>query len=252
MFKNYLLTSFRNIRQSPLYAFINIFSLAIGLASCMIIFLFIRDERSFDNFHSKKENIYRLDEVQNFTGTNVQKVALTMPGMGPFLQKEFPEVVQYARFMCRPKQLMVKDEKRILLPFIATVDSTFLEIFDFEVLQGDRNTALDEPNTIMLTEETAEKFFKTWQDAVGNTVNFRDQEFKVTGILKNIPENSHMKFDALASMTTITAENRQFNDRWGGNFLNTYLVLNSGTDIKALEDKLPAFLRRHMDNPGYQ
>jgi putative ABC transport system permease protein len=249
MIKNYALIALRNIRQSPLYAFINIFSLAIGLAACMVIYLFIRDERSFDSFHAKKTSIYRLDEVQNFTGTNVQKVALSMPGMGPSLQKEYPEVENYTRFMCRPKQLLVKEEKRFLLPFIATVDSTFLEIFDFKLIQGDRKTALDEPYMILLTEETALKFFSNLDEAMGNTVTFRDKEYKVNGILHNVPENSHMKFDALASMTTITSEDKGFNDRWGGNFLNTYLVLNTNANVKELEEKLPAFLRRHMDNP---
>jgi putative ABC transport system permease protein len=249
MLKNYFSITWRNIRQSPLYAFINIFSLAIGLACCLLIYLFISDERSFDAFHRQKENIYRLDEVQNFAGTNVQKVALSMPGMGPFLLKEFPEVTNYTRFMCRPKQLVVKDDKRFLLPYVATVDSTFLDIFDFEILQGERTSALDEPNTMMVTKETALRFFKSTDEAMGNTLTFRDKEYKITGILKNIPENSHMKFDALASMTTITSEDKQFNDRWGSNFLNTYLVLNPNTNIKALEEKFPAFLKRHMDYP---
>ena len=249
MLRNYLSVAWRNIRQSPLYAFINIFSLAIGLACCMVIYLFIRDERSFDSFHSRKASLYRLNEVQNFPGTNIQKVALTMPGMGPFLLKEFPEVVNYTRFMCRPKQLMMKDEKRFLLPFVATVDSTFLDMFDFEVMHGDKSTALDEPNTMMVTEATALKFFKSAGEAIGNTLTLNDAEYKVTGVLKNVPENSHMKFDALVSMTTITSQNKQFNDRWGGNFLNTYLELNPNVDIKAMEAKFPAFLKRHMDYP---
>jgi putative ABC transport system permease protein len=172
-----------------------------------------------------------------------------MPGMGPFLLKEFPEITNYTRFMCRPKQLVVKGDKRFLLPYVATVDSTFLDIFDFETLQGERTSALDEPNTMMVTEETALRFFKSTDEAMGNTLTFRDKEYKITGILKNIPENSHMKFDALASMTTITSEDKQFNDRWGSNFLNTYLVLNPNTNIKALEEKFPAFLKRHMDYP---
>jgi putative ABC transport system permease protein len=249
MLRNYFLIALRNIRQSPLYAFINIFSLAIGLASCLVIYLFIEDEKSFDAFHSKKEAIYRLDEIQNFPGTNLQKVALSMPGMGPSILREFPEVANYTRFMCRPKQLVTKDEKKFLLPFVATVDSTFLEIFDFEVLVGDRETALDEPYSMMVTEETALKFFPSVQETVGNMLKFRDKEYKVTGVLKNVPENSHMKFDALASLTTITSEEKNFNDRWGSNFLNTYLVLHPNTDIKALEGKFPAFMRRHMDNP---
>jgi putative ABC transport system permease protein len=249
MLKNYFLIAFRNIRQSPLYAFINIFSLAIGLVSCLVIYLFIEDEKSFDTFHSKKEAIYRLDEIQNFPGTNLQKVALSMPGMGPSILREFPEVANYTRFMCRPKQLVTRDEKKFLLPFLATVDSTFLEVFDFEVLVGDRGTALDEPYSMMVTEETALKFFTSVEEAMGNMLKFRDKEYKITGILKNVPENSHMKFDALASLTTVTAEEKNFNDRWGSNFLNTYLVLHPNTDIKALEEKFPAFMSRHMDNP---
>jgi putative ABC transport system permease protein len=249
MLKNYFIIAFRNIRQSPLYAFINIFSLAIGLVSCLVIYLFIEDEKSFDTFHSKKEAIYRLDEIQNFPGTNLQKVALSMPGMGPSILREFPEVANYTRFMCRPKQLVTRDEKKFLLPFLATVDSTFLEVFDFEVLVGDRGTALDEPYSMMVTEETALKFFTSVEEAMGNMLKFRDKEYKITGILKNVPENSHMKFDALASLTTVTAEEKNFNDRWGSNFLNTYLVLHPNTDIKALEEKFPAFMSRHMDNP---
>ena len=249
MIKNYLSITWRNMRQSPLYAFINIFSLAIGLASCLVIYLFIKDERSFDAFHGKKENIYRLDEIQNFTGTNVQKVALTMPGMGPFLQKEFPEVVSFTRFMNREKQLVVKGEKRFLLPYVAVVDSTFLDIFDFKVLAGDPSTALDEPNTIMITERTALKFFADTGEAMNNTLTFRGEEFKITGILENVPENSHMQFDALASMTTITSEDKRFNNRWGGNFLNTYLLLQPQTNIQAMEEKFPAFMSRHMDDP---
>ncbi|MEX1238755.1 MAG: hypothetical protein WEB30_03530 [Cyclobacteriaceae bacterium] len=98
MIKNYLAIALRNIREYPLYAVINISSLAIGLAACLVIYLFISDERGFDAFHSKKQNTYRLDEVQNFTGTNLQKVALSMSGMGPTLAEEFPEVQSFTRY----------------------------------------------------------------------------------------------------------------------------------------------------------
>lgn len=249
MLKNYLAIALRNIRQNPLYAFINIFSLAIGLAACLAIYLFITDERSFDAFHSKKANIYRLDEVQNFTGTNVQKVALSMPGMGPALANEFPEVVTYTRFMNRNKLLVEKDEKRFLLNNLAQVDSTYLEIFDFPLLQGDRTTALDLPYTMVITEETALKFFASADEAMNNSLKFRDREYKITGILKNIPEQSHMQVDALVSLTTTTSEDKGFNDRWGSNFLNTYLVLHPNTDIPAMEEKFPAFMSRHIDDP---
>lgn len=249
MIKNYFFIALRNIRQNPLYAFINIFSLAIGLAACMVIYLFISDEQSFDTFHSRHKQIYRLDEVQTFPGTNQQKVALSMPGMGPAILKEFPEVANYARFMNRNKLLVTRGETRVLLSNLATVDSTFLDIFDFEVLMGNRANALDEPYTMMITEATALRFFKSVEEAMDNTLQYRDKDYKITGILKNLPENSHMQFDALVSMTTITSENKQFNDRWGSNSLNTYFVLHPNTDVKAMEEKFPAFLSRHMSDP---
>lgn len=249
MILNYLAIGLRNIRQNPMYAAINIFSLAVGIAACLVIYLFVRDEQSFDAFHSKRDAIYRLDEIQNFTGTNVQKVALSMPGMGPFISKEFPEVSNFTRIMNRTKQLVVKDERRILLPGLAIVDSTFLEIFDFDMLLGDPSVALDEPYSMCITEATALKFFSSVGEAMSNTLTFRDKEYKVTGVLKNIPENSHMQFDALASMTTITTDEPEFNNQWGSNFLNTYFILEPNADIKAMEEKFPAFMSRHMDNP---
>ena len=238
----------RNIRQFPLYAFINIASLAIGLAACLVIYLFISDERSFDAFHSQKDNIYRLDEVQNFTGTNVQKVALSMPGMGPTLAEEFPEVKSYVRYWNRGRQLLERDTERLLLDNIVVTDSTFLEIFDFPLVHGDRLTALDEPNSIVITESTAKKFFGD-EEVMGKLLKNQDRQLKITGVLKDVPENSHLQFDVLISMPTITRENPQFNDRWGGNFLNTYLLLNPGVNLAAMEEKFPAYLRRHMDDP---
>jgi putative ABC transport system permease protein len=249
MIRNYLAIALRNMRQNPLYSFINISSLAIGLAACLVIYLFISDERSFDAFHSKKQNIYRLDEVQNFTGTNVQKVALSMPGMGPTLAADFPEVQRFTRFWHRGKQLVEKDDKRILIENPVMVDSTFLGIFDFKLVAGDPGSALDEPNTIVLTEATAAKFFSSPQGAMGNTLRMGEAEYKITGILANVPESSHLRFDILISMPTVTREDAGFNNRWGSNFLNTYLLLSPGVNLKALEEKFPAYLRRHMDFP---
>jgi putative ABC transport system permease protein len=249
MIKNYFTIALRAIRQQPLYAFINIFSLSVGLAACLIIYLFVQDEKSFDSFHSQSAAIYRLDEVQNFPGTNEQKVALSMPGMAPAIGREFPEVKTYTRLFINGKQLFTKGETRMLVQHVATADSTFLDIFDFQLIAGDRATALDAPNTMAITEDLALKFFKSKEDALHNTITYRDQEYTITGILQNIPENSHLQFDAVASMTTITSADKEYDNRWGGNSLNTYLVLNPGTDIPAMEAKFPAFMSRHMDNP---
>lgn len=249
MLRNYFAIAWRSIRQKPLYSFINIFSLSVGLAACLVIYLFVQDEQSFDSFHGKSAHIYRLDEVQNFPGTNEQKVALSMPGMAPAIGREFPEVITYTRFSNRNKLLITKDETRMLVQNVAHVDSTYLDIFDFPLLAGDRATALDAPYSMAITEDLALKFFKGTAEALDNTLTFRDQEYTITAILKNVPQNSHMQFDALISITTITSTDKEYNNRWGGNSLNTYLVLHPNTDIKAMEEKFPAFMSRHMDDP---
>ena len=101
----------------------------------------------------------------------------------------------------------------------------------------------------MLTEETALKFFNSTQEAMGNSLTWREKEFKITGILKNVPENSHLQFSALSTVATLLAENKGYNDQWGGNSLNTYFVLNPNTNIAEMEAKFPAFMSRHMDDP---
>jgi putative ABC transport system permease protein len=126
MYKNYFKISLRNLIKNKTFAFINVSSLAVGLAACVVIYLFVSDERSFDTFHSKSKNIYRLDEVQKFTGTNEQKVALSMPGMAPAMKRDFPEVKSYVRFWLRGKQLITKDDTKQLIENVMVADSTFL------------------------------------------------------------------------------------------------------------------------------
>jgi putative ABC transport system permease protein len=155
----------------------------------------------------------------------------------------------YTRFWVGGNQLVKNGEQQLIIDKVATVDSTFLDFFDFPLLAGDPSTALDEPFSVLLTQETALKFFDTPQDAMEKTLTIFNEEFKVTGILKDVPENSHLQFDLLLSIVTSTRQNPEFNDRWGGNFLTTYLMLQPASDIAALEAKFPDFLIRHMDNP---
>jgi putative ABC transport system permease protein len=249
LLENYFKITSRNIVKNKMISFINVFSLAIGLSACVVIYLFVSDERSFDVFHSKKETIYRLDEVQKFTGTNEQKVALSMPGMGPALKRDFPEVETYVRLWLRGKQLITKDETKQLIDNVMVADSTFFDVFDFPLIHGDVNTCLDRPLTILLTEATALKFFKTSSEALNNTVFWDGRDYQVTGILKDVPENSHIQFEALLSMVTYTTGENNVNNSWGGNWMTTYLVLEPRVDISAMEKKFPAFMTRHMDDP---
>jgi putative ABC transport system permease protein len=249
LLENYFKISTRNIFKHKMISSINVFSLAIGLAACVVIYLFVSDERSFDAFHSKNSNIYRLDEVQKFTGTNEQKVALSMPGMGPALKRDFPEVKNYVRLWLRGKQLITKNDTKHLIDNVITADSTFFDVFDFPLIQGDINTCLDRPLTILLTESTALKFFKTTSEALNNTVSWDGRDYEVTGVLKDVPENSHIQFEALLSMVTYTSGENNVNNSWGGNWMTTYLLLESTANINSMEEKFPAFLSRYMDDP---
>lgn len=249
MIKNYLKIALRNLNRHKVYAFINVLSLAIGMAACLVIFLVITDELNFDAFHQKKENIYRLDEVQSFPGMSPQNVALSMPGMGPNLLNEMPEITNFTRFWVWGDLLYEREDFQLVIDRTAVVDSTFLEIFDFELLQGNPSTVLDKPNSIVLTETTAKNIFSEEQ-ALGQQLVIDDETFEVTGILADIPENSHLQYKALISINTVTQERPEFNDQWGSNFMVTYLLLAPETNIAQLESKFPQFLQSHMDEEG--
>lgn len=245
MLKNYFTSAWRNLQKNKAFAAINIAGLAIGMAVCIIILLFVFYERSFDNLHTK--NIYRLNEVQKFEGMVAsQKVALSMFPIGPTLKKEFPEITNFTRVRWTDKYQMTYGEKRIFFPQTYFVDSTFLQLFDFKLLKGDRKTVLQKPNSAVLTETGAEKIFGK-EDPIGKTVTHYAGDtisFVVTGILEDIPENSQMQFDALFSFNSIYQPDWMNN--WGGNWLNTYFELGPHANVAALEKKFPAFLKKYM------
>jgi putative ABC transport system permease protein len=245
MWKNYLKTAWRNLWKNRFYSLINISGLAIGLAACIVILLFVFYERSFDSFHTK--NIYRLNEVQKWEGMVApQNVALSMFPMGPTLTDEFPEILNFTRVNNFGKVALRTETRSITIPEALWADSTFLQLFDFELIAGDRNTALQKPNSVVLTKKSAFSLFGE-EDALGQSVTHYGRDtlsFMVTGILEDVPDNSHLKFGGLFSFNTITGPRHMEN--WGGNWLVTYLELTSGADLKALEDKFPAYLQSHM------
>src|ERR1700692_2604688 len=204
MFKNYFKTALRNLWKNKFFSTINIIGLAIGMAACMVILLFVFYEKSFDNFHTK--NIYRLNEVQKFVGMGAsQKVALSMFPMGPTLKNEFPEIKNYARVTWRNKFPITFGEKRVYFPQMLFVDSSFLQMFDFKLLEGNRETVLEKPNSIVLTAASAKSLFGK-EEAIGKKVTHYGSDttsFIVTGILENTPTNSQLQFDGLLSFNTI-------------------------------------------------
>src|SRR5215831_15918517 len=247
MIKNYLKTAWRNLWKNRGYTAINIIGLATGLAGCIIILLFVSYENSFDGFH--KKNLYRLNEVQKFEGMVAsQKVALSMFPMGPTLKNEFPEILNYTRVNWDDKVQAGYQEKRIWIPNVLYVDSTFLQMFDFPLIRGDRATVLQKPNNIVITESTAEKLFGK-EDPIGKTISFYRNDtmpFMVTGVMQNVPQNSQMQFDGLCTFSTFYSKHPDMIKNWGGNWLDTYLELAPGTKMASLEKKFPSYLKKYM------
>ncbi len=245
MFRNYMKTAWRNLWKNKVYSAINIVGLATGMAACILILLFVFYEQSFDNFH--KKNIYRLNEVQKFPGMVAsQKVALSMFPMGPTLKKDFPQIRNFTRINWDEKKQIGYQEKRVWLPMVYAVDSTFLQIFDFKLLEGNRETALQQPNSVVLTRSAATTIFGK-ENPIGKTISGYGRDtilFRVTGILEDVPKNSQLQFDGLFSFNTIYKPDWMNN--WGGNWLNTYFELAPNTDIAALEKKFPDFLKKYM------
>jgi putative ABC transport system permease protein len=253
MLRNYFITALRNLRRHKLYSAINIVGLATGMAACIVIMLFVYYERSFDSMQTK--NIYRLNEVQKFPGMVAsQKVALSMFPMGPTLKEDFPEVLNYTRVRWGNQYQMTFGEKRVYLQQIYFVDTAFLRMFEFPLLKGNRQTALQKPNSAVLTASGARKLFGD-QDPIGKTItHYADDtlSFTVTGVLADVPDNSQFQFDALFSFNTVYRPNWMNN--WGGNWLNTYLELAPNTSVAGMEKKFPAYLKKHMtgDNEGWK
>jgi putative ABC transport system permease protein len=245
MLKNYFTIAWRNIRKHKLYSAINIVGLAVGMAACIVITLFVFYERSFDRMHTR--NIYRLNEVQKFPGMLAsQKVALSMFPMGPTLKNDFPEILNYTRVNWNDEYQMTFGEKRLYYKHTYFVDTSFLAIFDFPLVKGNRNTVLQKPNSALLTESGARKLFGD-ADPIGKTITHYAGDtvsFTVTGILKDVPDNSQLQFEALFSFNTIYKPD--WLNNWGGNWLNTYLELAPNKNTAALTKKFPDYLKKHM------
>ena len=202
MFANYLKTSFRYLRRQKIYSFITIGGLSIGLACCLLIFYFLNHELSYDNFHNDSDNIYRIGTYYSNQSGDVSKFINTPPALATQIRGKFPELEKTTRLRYSMRTMFSKDHIVFYEQKGFFADSVFLDIFDFELESGNKSSALDEPNSIVMTEETARKYFRD-SDPVGQTITMNnDIVLKVTGVLKPVPTNSHIQFDYLISFPT--------------------------------------------------
>lgn len=246
MFRNYFVIAFRSILRNKSYAVINIAGLAIGITTCLIIFIIIERERSFDQHFSKAGSIYRM--VRHATdASGVSKSSVTPYPLGQAMKNDFPEILS-TQFHFQFESLMTMDEEKMKVQNIVFADTSFFDVFDFEVLSGNPKKDLAQPGKIYLTEEFAKKLLKKDSKHL-KLDNLLD--FEIAGIIKTPTAPSHLKFNMVASRVTLTPEVAKtflgFGiEQWGLNSAGfTYIVLPTSISQKAIEDRFPAFVNKY-------
>lgn len=245
MIKNYLKTAWRNIRKHSFYSFLNIFGLSLGLASCMLITLYVVEELSYDRFFENSDRTYRINSELKFGGADM-KMAVASDPMGYTLKKDYPQVEAVTRLREQGSHLVRRNEnaENLTEALVVFADSTFFDVFSVPLLAGDPKTALREPNTLVLSERDAAKYFGK-ESPIGKTLLLDNKTtYRVTGVMENIPANSHISnLNMLLSMATLE-ESRE--NSWGSHNFNTYLVLREGIDYRQFEKNLDVVVEKYV------
>ena len=236
MLKNYLKVALRNIIHHKGYSSINIIGLAIGMAICIIILLWAKYQFSYNTFHENIDNLYWVGTYYQL-GKDIDSVPGSPPAIGPALKEDFPDIVRSTRYL-RHRGLFKYGEKHFREQ-VKMVDPDFLEMFTFPLIKGDPLTALDDPYSIIISEKTAEKYFGD-EDPIGKTLIFQNQhDFTVTGVAKNIPDNSTIYFDFLAPIACANEViSDGYTDTWYNCAFYTMAQLREGADYQAVSEKI--------------
>ncbi|MDQ1350661.1 MAG: MacB protein [Acidobacteriota bacterium] len=245
MLRNYLKVAIRNIVRRKIYSLINILGLAIGIACCIIILLWVRDELNYDKFHVNGKNIYRLIG-QLSTEHGSFDYAKTPNGLGPVLEEMFPEVVYSPRFQSFDGWLVQNGEKFFTNDRLGTADESFFEVFSFPLLKGDPKTALIDRYSVVLTEKMAKKYFSDGEDPIGKIIKIASVDFKVTGVMKDIPYNSHMQFDCIFPIINMESFWSLNLKDWGQFRFVTYVQLRENSFPDALSKKITDLAKDYL------
>ncbi len=204
MLQNFWKIAYRNMVRNKFFSLVNIFGLAIGMAACWFIFEYVRFELSFDRWHKNAARLYRVPTDFAKTYMLTDAIADNYPAVGPMMKAEFPEVVDFARLAPLPSMLSYTDDKGQARRFnesdVYWADASFLRLFDFPFLSGDPGTALAKPASMVISATLAKKYFGT-ADPVGKIISLNGWPKVVTGVFRNVAENSHIHFDALVSLS---------------------------------------------------
>ncbi len=247
MFRNYFKIATRNLVKHKFYAIINVLGLAIGMTCCLLIFLYVQHELSYDTFHTKADRIYRLvTDIK--TPTETMNIGVAAAPMSAYMKADFPEVADMVRLddaglLIQRGEQTFQEDKSIF------VDSTFFRVFDFPLRQGNPNTALVSPFSIVLTEDAAKRYFGD-EDPMGQRLRMEGEyDLTVTGVMPNVPENSNFTFDVLLSLSTrLEKLYPERAEQWDNFGYESYVLLSEQANPLELESKLPGFLAQHMDD----
>ena len=255
MIKNYFKIAWRNLVNNKVHSLINIVGLSIGMAACLLILEFVSFELSYDRFNKNAPDVYRVTNDRFQNGKLVQHGTITYSAVGPAMKADFPEVLNNTRVEPLGNLILTHDEKKLEAKESFAADNEFLSVFSYPLLAGNPTTALKEPNNIILTESLAKKIFgaidQDYSSLLGKTIvlNTDSLPYKITGICKDVPANSHLQFDLLVSYITLYKQTHPWKeseyDFTDSDFWH-YLQLKPGTDYKALEAKFAAFSQRHF------
>ncbi len=247
MIKNYFKISLRQLIKNKTFTFINVFGLVLGISFSTMLYTYVSNELSYDSFHKKSDRTYRVLWVNKSIPDNIRTFGSIVPLIGPELVNSFPEVEQTTRLFQFAGQVVVEigDARYSERSWFTTEDKNFFDVFDFEFIAGDKATALTQTFSVVLPESTAKKYFGE-ESALGKTMNLQDiGVVKVTGIIKDLPKNSHLQFDLLFSKILVNQEWTAYLNSWQDVGAYTYVVLKEGRSIQDVEAKMPEFRKKH-------
>lgn len=240
MISNYLKIALRSLWNKKAFASINILGLAIGLATCMLILLFVQHELSYDRFNKDADRIFRVTLHGRIGGNDINIAGASAPA-GPALMRDYPGVEAYTRLNTNGTFLVKKEEKRFLEERVIFADSNFFNFFSIPLLKGDANSVLKEPQTVVLTKSTALKYFGK-EDPIGKSLTMGTSGlFRVTGVCEDVPSNSHFHYDFFGSMKSI-----KLGEKWLSSGAHTYVLLRKGYPVEKLAGQMPQLVRKYI------
>jgi len=251
MFRNYIKIAFRNIIKHKGFSFINILGLAVGIACCILIFLFVQDELSYDTFHDNGEDLYIIALITDY-GSRTSISAGSPTGFGPIFKRTFPEIVDFARFANGLSSYTLKYGDAIFTERIKIADPSVLTMFTFPMVKGNPATALSDPYSVVMTERMAEKYFGN-ENPIGKTVTVNNKyDFTVTGVMKEIPHNSTLQFDFLFPILFLK-EDWNLNLNALTNFaFTTYFQLQKNTDYETVGNKITEWIKQQYPSANIE